>query len=76
MFAQLGVAYPKRWDEYLSLACWIKRSLPDPMLPNKTPLERMFDRKPCILCLDTILGSQIYHMNRTGGLDYFVENTR
>ena len=48
MLAQLCVAWPKRCDKYVSLACWIKRTLPDPMLPNKTPFDGMFDRKPHI----------------------------
>ena len=55
MDEELCVASPKRWDGHVSPACWIRRTVPDPMLPNNmTPFEFLFGRKPH-LCLDTLL---------------------
>ena len=46
MLAELCIAWPKRWDEYVSPACWIKRTLFDPTLPkNMTLFEIFFGRK-------------------------------
>ena len=50
---ELCVAWPKRWDEYLSPACWIKRTLLDPTLPNNmTTFELLVGRKSRV-SLDT-----------------------
>ena len=40
------VAWPKKWNEYVSPACWIKRTLPDPTLTNNmTYFELLLGRK-------------------------------
>ena len=75
MLAELCIAWPKRWDEYVAPACWIKRTLPDPTLPNNmTPFELLFGRKPRI-SLDTLV-PQIDATDVSGGLDSFVESRR
>ena len=74
MLAELCIAWPKRWDQYVSPACWIKRTLPNPTLPNMTPFELLFGRKPRI-SLDTLV-PQIDATERSGGLDNFVESRR
>ena len=75
MLAELCIAWPKRRDEYVSPACWIKHPLIDPTLPkNMTPFELLFGRKPRI-SLDTLV-PQIYATGRPGGLDNFVESRR
>ena len=75
MLAELYIAWPKRWDEYVSPACWIKRTLPDPTLPkNMTPFKLLFGRKLRI-SLDTLV-PQIEATDRSGRLDNFVESRR
>ena len=75
MLAELCIAWPKRYDEYVSPACWIKRTLPDPTLPkNMTPFELLIGRKPRV-SLDTLV-PQIDATDRSGGLDNFVESRR
>ena len=75
MLAELCIAWPKRWDEYVAPACWIKRTLPDPTIPNNmTPFELLFGRKPRI-SLDTLV-PQIDATDISGGLDSFVESRR
>ena len=75
MLAELSVAWPKRWDKHVSLAFWIKRTLPDPTLSNNiTLLEPLLGRK-LRLSLDTLV-PQIDDTARTGGLDNFVERRR
>ena len=75
MLAELCTAWPKRWDEYVAPACWIKRTLPDPILPNNmTPFELLFGRKRHI-SLDTLV-PQIDTTDRSGGLDSSVESRR
>ena len=75
MLAELYITWPKRWDEYVVPACWIKRTLPDPTLPNNmTPFEVLFGRKPRI-SLDTLV-PQIDATDRSGRLDSFVESRR
>ena len=47
ILAELCKAWPGRWDEYVALACWIKRTLPDSSLQSKmTAFELLFGRKP------------------------------
>lgn len=47
MLAELCKAWPNRWDEYVSPALWIKRTLPDQSLHAKmTPFELLFGRAP------------------------------
>ena len=75
MLAELCIAWPKRWDEYVLPACWIKRTLPDPSLPNNmTPFELLFGRKPRI-SLDTIV-QHIDATDKPGGLDNFRASRR
>ena len=75
MLVELCIAWPKRWDEYVAPACWIKRTLLDPTLPNTmTPFELLFGRKPRI-SLDTLV-PQIDATDKSGGLDSFVESRR
>ena len=75
MLAKVCIAWPKRWGEYVSPACWIKRTLPEVTLPrNVTPFELLFDRKPRI-SIHTLV-PQIDATNRSEGLDNFVENRR
>lgn len=38
----------ERWDEYAELACWMKRTMPDPSLPKIMSLfQILFGRSPC-----------------------------
>ena len=75
MLAELCIAWPKRWDEYVAPACWLKRTLPDPTLPNNMTLfELLFGRKPRI-SPDTLV-PQIDATDVSGGLDSFVESRR
>ena len=47
LLAELCRSWPDRWDEDVSPAIWIKRTLPDVSLPsNMTLFELMFGRKP------------------------------
>ena len=69
------VARPKRWDDNVSPTCWIKRTLPNPKLPNNMiPFELIFDRTSRT-SPDTLV-PQIDDTDRTGGLDNFVESRR
>ena len=55
VLSELCVPWPERWDEYVSLACWIKRTMHDPTLPcNMSPFEILFGRKPRT-SLDTLV---------------------
>ena len=75
MLEELCIAWPKRRDEYVAPACWIKHTLPDPTLPNNmTPFELLFGRKPRT-SLDTLV-PQIDATDRSGGLESFVESRR
>ena len=75
ILAELCIAWPKRWDEYVSPACWIERTLHDLTFPNNmTPFEPHFGRKPRI-SLGTLV-PQIGATDRSGGLDNFVESRR
>ena len=47
MLSELCKAWPDRWDEYVSPALWMKRTLPDTSLPsNMSPFELLFGRPP------------------------------
>ena len=37
--SELCVPWPERCDEYVSPACWIKRTVPDPTLPGNVSLR-------------------------------------
>ena len=75
MLAEQCIPWPKRWGEYVAPACWIKRTLPDPTLPNNmTPFELLFGQKLRI-SLDTLV-PQIDATDISGGLDSFVESRR
>ena len=75
MLAELCITWPRRWDEYVSPACWIKRTLPDPTFPiHMAPFELLFGRKLRIP-LNTLV-PQINATERSGGLDNFVESRR
>ena len=70
--SELCEAWPDRWDEYISPACWVKRTLPDPRLPgNMSPFEILLGRKPRTP-LDT-LTPQIDGADSAEGLDSFME---
>ena len=74
ILSELGVAWPDRWDDYVSPACWVKRTLPDPSLPkNLSPFEMLFGRKPRT-SLDSLLPRIDTDMEE--GLDNFVETRR
>ena len=75
MLAELCIAWSKRWDEYFSSACWIKRTLPDPTLPKTmTSFELLFGQKPRI-SLDNLV-QQIDATDKPRGLDNFVKSRR
>ena len=70
--SELCESWPERWDEYISPACWVKRTLPDPRLPgNMSPFEILLGRKPRTP-LDT-LTPQIDGADTAEGLDSFIE---
>ena len=63
MLVEVCVTWPKIWDEYVSPACWIKRHLSDPTLPNNMTLfELMFGRKPHV-SLDTLV-PEVYYTDK------------
>ena len=75
VLAELCTAWPDRWDEYVSPACWIKRTLPDPTLPSSmTPFELLFGRSPRT-SLDTLV-PRLDDTESTRGLENFVERRR
>ena len=75
MLAELCIAWSKRWDQHVSPACWIKRTLPDPTTPNNmTPFELLFGRKPRIS--PDIFVPLMDATDWSVGLDGFVENRR
>ena len=75
VLAELCASWPERWDEYAAPACWVKRTLPDPSLPNRmSPFEILFARKPRTT-LDTLV-PQMDGADTAEGLDGFVEQRR
>ena len=75
MLAELCRTWPERWDEYVSPAIWIKRTLPDMALPSKlTPFELLFGRPPRT-SLDSLVPTAT-EAEGTGGLDNFVERRK
>ena len=75
MLSELCKSWPDRWDEYVSPALWMKRTLPDVSLPsNMSPFELLFGRRPRT-SLDTLVpGAGV--TDNTKGLDNFVEQRR
>ena len=75
MLSELCKLWPDRWDEYVSPALWMKRTLPDASLPsNMSPFELLFGRPPRT-SLDTLVPLSGEAEN-TRGLDNFVEQRR
>jgi len=75
MLAELCKVWPDRWDEYVSPALWVKRTLPDAAMPsNMSPFELLFGRPPRT-SLDTLVPTSGMTDN-TRGLDNFVEQRR
>ena len=47
VLSELCKAWPDRWDHYVEVACWIKRTTPDTTLPTGvSPFEVLFGRQP------------------------------
>ena len=75
VLSELCAAWPRCWDEYVSPACWIKRTLPDTSLPgNMSPFELLFGRK-LRTTLDTLV-PRVDDTELSGGLDAFIEHRR
>ena len=75
VLSELCKAWPTRWDEYVALACWIKRTMPDPSLPSAmTPFQLLFGRSPRT-SLDMLV-PQMDDTEATGGLENFIEGRR
>ena len=75
LLAELCRSWPDRWDEYVSPAMWIKRTLPDTSLPSTmTPFELLFGRKPRT-SLDSLV-PLTDEMDQERGLDNFVERRK
>ena len=75
VLSELCKAWPTRWDEYVALACWIKRTLPDPSLPSAmTPFQLLFGRSPRT-SLDMLV-PQMDDTEATEGLENFIEGRR
>ena len=75
VLSELCVPCPERWDEYMALICWIKRTRPDPTLPgNMVPFKILFDHKPRT-SLDTLV-SQMDDSEVTRGLENFIKQRR
>ena len=73
--SELCKQWPRRWDKYAKVACWIKRTMPDPALPNHlTPFQLLFGRKPRTQ-LDALV-PQVDGGIDEGGLNNFVERQR
>lgn len=71
MLAELCQSWPARWDEYVSPALWIKRTLAD--VSNPSPFELLFGRKPRT-SLDSLV--PLTDEVENGGLDSFVERRK
>ena len=75
LLSELCGNWPDRWDEYVSPAIWIKRTLPDLSLPSKmTPFEMLFGRPPRT-SLDSLVPLEGEPDSATG-LDNFVERRK
>ena len=75
MLSELCKAWPTRWDEYVALACWIKRTMPDPSLPSAmTPFQLLSGRSPRT-SLDMLV-PQMDDIETTGSLENFIEERR
>ena len=75
VLSELCKAWPTRWDEYVALACWIKRTMPDPSLPSAmTPFQLLFGRSPRT-SLDMLV-PQMDDTEATGSLENFIEGRR
>ncbi|CAB1107819.1 unnamed protein product [Ectocarpus sp. CCAP 1310/34] len=75
LLAELCRPWPDRWDEYVSPAMWIKRTLPDTSLPTyMTPFEFLFGRKPRT-SLDSLV-PLTDEMDQERGVDNFVERRK
>lgn len=47
MLSELCHAWPTRWDEYVAVATWAHRTLPDERLPNhESAYQLLFGRAP------------------------------
>ena len=72
LLAEICRSWPQRWDEHVSPAIWIKRTLPGVSVPsNMTLFELMFGRKPRT-SLDSLMPLS-EETRESGGLDNFVE---
>ena len=75
LLAELCRSWPERWDEYVSPAIWIQRTLPDVSLSSHmTPFELLFGRRPRT-SLDTLV-PLADETGQSGGLDNFVERRK
>ena len=75
LLPKLCRSWPDRWDEYVSPAMWIKRTLPDTSLSSTmTPFELLFGRKPRT-SLDSLV-PLTDEMDQERGLDNFVERRK
>lgn len=73
LLSELCQAWPERWDEYVSIATWAHRMLPDESLPgNLSPYQMLFGRAPRTP-LDQLAPSLD---NSALGLEPTVEETR
>ena len=75
LLSELCQSWPQRWDEYVSPALWVKRTLPDLSLtPPLSPFELLFGRPPRT-SLDSLVPTDD-NLEASGGLDNFVERRK
>ena len=75
LLSELSGNWPDRWDEYVSPAIWVKRTLPNLSLPTKmTPFEMLFGRPPRT-SLDSLVPLD-GETETASGLDNFVERRK
>ena len=68
-------SWPTRWDEYVAAACWIKRTMPDPLLPSAItpfPVPLRSSRRTTL----DMLVPQMDDTEATSGLSNLIENRR
>ena len=75
VFSELCKAWPTRWDEYVAVTCWIKRTMPDSSLTAAmTPFQPFFGRSPRTP-LDMLV-PQMDDTGVTGGFENVIEGRR
>lgn len=72
VLSEICESRPERWDEYVIVACWIKRTMPDSALTSHLmPFYLPFRRKLCTQ--QDALVPQVNDCVEHGGLNNFIE---